>query len=78
MKRSKPDEIVDVLEFEGRTEKDVEFEAWLAEHRAAKGGKIRISLGGRGVRVMFSKEADMVIWKRRAEIATQLRNRNAA
>ena len=35
VQRRKPDEIVGVLEFEGRTEKDVEFVAWLAEWRGA-------------------------------------------
>ncbi len=67
VKRRKQEDIAGVLEFEGRTSEDPEVVAWLAEHKAGKGGKIRVSQGGTGVRVMFSEEADMALWKARAE-----------
>lgn len=71
VKRRKEEEIVGVLEFEGRTSEDPEFVEWLADHRARNGGKVRVSQGGKGVRVMFSKEADMTFWKSRSEEATK-------
>ena len=67
VKRRKQEDIAGVLEFEGRTSKDPVVVAWLAEHKARKGGKVRVSQGGRGVRVMFSEQADMALWKARAE-----------
>lgn len=66
VKRRKEDDPAGVLEFEGRTAEDPEFVGWLAEHKARNGGKIRVSQGGTGVRVMFGKEADMAVWKERA------------
>ncbi len=41
VKRRKQEDIAGVLEFEGRTSEDSEVVAWLAEHKAQKGGKIR-------------------------------------
>ncbi len=67
VKRRKEEEVVGVLEFEKRTSADPEFVEWLADHRARNGGKVRVSQGGSGVRVMFSKEADMAFWKERSE-----------
>lgn len=63
VKRNKVEEIAGVLEFPGRTKDDPEFIAWLAEHKARNGGKLRISKGGTGVRVAFSNAADMTPWK---------------
>jgi hypothetical protein len=40
---------------------------WLADHKSRNGGKIRVSQGGKGVRVMFAKDADMAFWQRRSE-----------
>lgn len=71
VKRRKEEEIAGVLEFGGRTAQDPEFMAWLAEHKARNGGKLRVSQGGTGVRVMFGKEADMALWKARSEQATK-------
>jgi len=71
VKRRKQEDIAGVLEFEGRTSEDPEIVAWLAEHKARKGGKVRVSQGGTGARVMFSEEADMALWKARAEQATR-------
>ena len=67
VKRRKEEEIVGVLEFAGRTSNDPEVMEWLAEHRAQNGGKIRVSRGSTGVRVAFSKAADMALWQARSE-----------
>jgi hypothetical protein len=71
VKRRKEEDIAGVLEFEGRTSEDPEVLEWLADHKARNGGKIRVSQGGKGVRVMFSKEADMAFWKARSERAAK-------
>ncbi len=71
VKRRKEEDIAGVLEFEGRTSDDPEFMGWLDDHKARSGGKIRVSQGGKGVRVMFSKEADMALWKARSEQAAK-------
>lgn len=71
VKRRKQEDIAGVLEFEGRTSEDPEIVAWLAEHKARKGGKIRVSQGGTGVRVMFNEKADMALWEVRAEQAAR-------
>ena len=71
VKRRKEEDIVGVLEFEGRTSEDPEFMDWLDDHKARGGGKIRVSQGGKGVRVVFSKEADMALWKARSEQAAK-------
>jgi hypothetical protein len=70
-KRRKEEEVVGVLEFEGRTSEDPEVLEWLADHRARNGAKVRVSQGGKGVRVMFSKEADMAYWKARSDQLTK-------
>jgi hypothetical protein len=67
VKRHREEEIVGVLEFEGRTSEDPEVMKWLAEHKARSGGKIRVSRGSKGLRVAFSKEADMALWRARSE-----------
>ena len=67
VKRRKEEEIVGVLEFAGRTSEDPEVVKWLAEHKAQNGGKIRVSRGSTGVRVAFSKAADMALWQARSE-----------
>jgi hypothetical protein len=69
VKRRKEEEIAGILEFDGRSSEDAEFVEWLADHKARNGGKIRVSQGGKGVRVMFSKNADMMLWQRRSEAA---------
>ncbi|HEY4043077.1 MAG TPA: hypothetical protein VGM32_14690 [Rhodopila sp.] len=67
VKRRKEEDIAGILEFDGRSAEDPEFLEWVADHKARNGGKIRISRGGKGVRVMFSKDADMALWQRRSE-----------
>jgi hypothetical protein len=69
VKRRKEEPIVGVLEFEGRTSEDPVILTWLAEHKAQNGGKIRLGQGSKGVRVAFSKEADMAVWKARSQQA---------
>ena len=71
VKRRKEEEIAGVLEFAGLGSEDPEFLTWMAEHKANKGGKIRVSQGGTGVRVMFSDKADMALWDARADQATR-------
>ncbi len=73
VKRRKEEDIAGVLEFKGRSSEDPEVIAWLAEHKASKGGKIRVSQGGTGVRVMFSEKADMASWSARAEQAAPVK-----
>ena len=67
VKRRKEEEIVGVLEFEGKSAEDPEVLGWLAEHKSKNGGKVRLSQGAKGVRVMFSKDADMAHWKARSD-----------
>jgi len=69
VKRRREEEIVGVLEFEGRTSEDPDVIKWLAEHKARNGGKIRVSRGSKGLRVAFSKEADMALWQARSQQA---------
>jgi hypothetical protein len=71
VKRRKEDEIVGVLEFQGRTSEDPEVMKWLAEHKARNGGKIRVSRGSTGLRVAFSKDADMALWKAQSELGAK-------
>ena len=67
VRRHKEEEIAGILEFEGRGTEDPVLLEWLADHRARNGGKIRVSQGGKGTRVMFSKAADMAFWQQRSE-----------
>lgn len=71
VKRRKQEEIVGVLEFDGKTSEDPEVLKWLADHKAQNGGKILVSRGMKGVRVAFSKEADMANWKARSDQAAK-------
>ena len=67
VRRHKEEEIAGVIEFEGRNSEDTVFLEWLADHRSRNGGKIRVSKGGKGTRVMFSKAADMAFWQQRSD-----------
>jgi hypothetical protein len=71
VKRIKQEDMAGALEFEGVTKDDPRLQEWLEEHRARNGGKVRIALGGKGVRVIFSKEADMALWQARSEQAAK-------
>ena len=71
VKRRKEEEIVGVLEFEGKTSEDPEVLGWLADHKAQNGGKIRMSKGGKGLRVAFSKSSDLASWQARSEQASK-------
>jgi hypothetical protein len=78
VKRRKQEDAVGVLEFEGRSSDDPTFTQWLADHKARNGGKLRVSKGATGVRVMFSKEADMAFWKDRSDVEAKGRKPHAA
>jgi hypothetical protein len=78
VKRRKQEDVVGVLEFEGRSSDDPTFKQWLADHKARNGGKLRVSKGATGVRVMFSKEADMAFWKERSDIEANVHKPQAA
>lgn len=67
VKRRKNEDLAGILEFEGRDVDDPDFVAWLADHAARKGGNIRVAKGGKGVRVAFSNQTDLTLWKTRAE-----------
>ena len=69
VKRTKQEDVAGVLEFEGRASDDPVFTGWMEDHKARNGGKVRVSLGAKGVRVMFSKAADMAHWKAWADTA---------
>ena len=71
VKRRKEEDIAGVLEFAGRSADDPEFTTWLADHRARKAGKVRVSKGGTGVRVVFSEAADMAWWQRKSDKAAK-------
>lgn len=71
VKRHKVEEIAGVIEFEGRSSTDPVFIEWMNSHKAQKRGKIRVSQGSTGVRVMFSKEADLAFWRTRSEQAAK-------
>ncbi len=65
VKRRKEEDIAGILEFEGMTSEDAMFLEWMADHKASNGGKVRVGRGAKGVRIMFSKEADMNLWQLR-------------
>ena len=48
---------------EGIGKDDTRLQHWLEEHRARNGGKLRVGLGGKGVRVMFARDADLAYWR---------------
>ena len=75
--RRKEEEIVGVLEFNGRTSENPEVMKWLAEHRVPNGGKIRVSQVSTGTRVAFSRAADMAFWQARAGGGARGRDRRA-
>ena len=63
VKRIKEEGMVGALEFENLRKDDPQLQVWLEEHRARNGGKLRVGLGGKGVRVMFARAADMGVWQ---------------
>jgi hypothetical protein len=67
VKRIKEEGVAGALELEGLTKDDPQLQAWLDEHRARNGGKIRVGLGSKGVRVIFVRDADLHHWKQRYE-----------
>ena len=69
VKRIKEEGMAGALEFGGLSKDDPQLQVWLDEHRARNGGKVRVGLGGRGVRVIFARESDMAFWKARFDKA---------
>jgi hypothetical protein len=63
VKRIKQEEMAGALELEGIGKDDPRLSQWLDAHRARNGGKLRVGLGGRGVRIIFSREADLRYWQ---------------
>ena len=63
VKRRKEEEIAGVLEFAGLTAEDPDFMRQMQDHKDRNGGKVRVGKGMSGVRVSFSKEADMQSWR---------------
>ncbi len=63
VKRRKEEEIAGVLEFAGISAEDADFAQQMQEHKERNGGKLRVGKGVSGVRVMFSKEADLQTWR---------------
>ena len=63
VKRRKEEEIAGVLEFAGLTAEDPDFVRQMQDHKDRNGGKVRVGKGMSGVRVSFSKEADMQSWR---------------
>ena len=67
VKRRKEEEIAGVLEFAGLTAEDPDFVRQMQEHKDRNGGKVRVGKGMSGVRVSFSKDADMQNWREWSE-----------
>ena len=78
VKRQRDEDIAGVLEFEGLSRDDPQLAEWLADHKARGGGKLRVSLGRKGVRVAFAKAADMALWQTRFEQAKAKRSKAAS
>ena len=64
VKRIKQEDLAGgALELQGISKDDLQLQQWLEEHRGRNGGKLRVGLGGRGVRIIFSREADLRYWQ---------------
>ena len=63
VKRIKQNDMAGALELEGVDRDDPRLAQWLEEHRSRNGGKIHIGLGGRGGRIVFSRQADLKYWQ---------------
>ena len=63
VKRRKEEDIAGVLEFAGLQAEDPDFVRQMQEHKDRNGGKVRVGKGMSGVRVMFSKDADLQSWR---------------
>ncbi len=63
VKRIKQEDMAGALELEGIGKDDPRLQQWLDDHRARNGGKLRVGLGGRGARIIFSRQADLEYWR---------------
>jgi hypothetical protein len=59
VKRLKQEDMAGALELEGIGKDDPRLQQWLEEHRGRNGGKLRVGLGGRGVRIIFGRDAGL-------------------
>ena len=73
VKRRKEEDIAGVLEFAGLTSEDPDFVRQMQEHKDRNGGKVRVGKGMSGVRVMFSKDADLQNWREWSERKRKVR-----
>jgi hypothetical protein len=64
VKRVRQEDMAGALELEGIGKDDPQLQRWLEEHRGRNGGKLRIDLGGRGVRIIFNREGRCCIDRR--------------
>jgi hypothetical protein len=64
VKRVKQDDVAGALELAGVGRDDPRLVQWLEEHRGRNGGKLHIGLGGKGVRIIFSRESDLKYWQK--------------
>ena len=55
VKRIKQEDLAGALELQGISKDDPQLRR--------NGGKLRVGLGGRGVRIIFSREADLRYWQ---------------
>ena len=73
VKRRKEEDIAGVLEFAGLSPEDPDFVRQMQEHKDRNGGKVRVGKGMSGVRVMFSKDADLQSWREWSERKRKVR-----
>lgn len=66
VKRRREDEIFGVIEFPGLQKDDPVVAEWEAQHRVRNGGALRFSRGATGMRVAFSKQADLEWWQQQS------------
>jgi hypothetical protein len=62
VKRIKQEDMAGALELEGIGKDDPRLQRWLEEHRGRNGGK--------GVRVMFARDADLHYWRLHYQLQT--------
>ena len=68
VKRIKQEDMAGALELEGIGKDDPRLQQWLEEHRGRNGGKLRVA-GWQGVRIIFSREADLSYWQQHCQRA---------
>lgn len=64
VRRVKQADMVGAIDLEGVGKDDPRLATWLEEHRSRNGGKLHVGLGGRGVRIVFSRQVDLEYWRK--------------